>query len=85
MNLQTWLKLHNIHHEDFAQKIGRTEAVVRKYLYEGVIPRRGVMIKIFRLTVGVVTANDFYNLSSEELGKEVDAKVKYREPKRKSV
>lgn len=46
----------------FAVKIAKDRSLVHKYLYEGVIPKPKAMAKIFALTLGAVTPNDFYNL-----------------------
>ncbi len=62
MNLNTWLKIHKIPSQVFAKKIGKNKSLVHKYIYEGVIPRHDVMVKIFRVTLGAVTANDFHKL-----------------------
>lgn len=59
MKLGKWLKLQSTPIHVFAQKIGRSRSLVHKYIYEGVIPKRDVMIKIYTTTCGAVTANDF--------------------------
>lgn len=60
-----WLKLQQMDINLFAEKIGESRNLVHKYLYEDVIPRHKVMIKIYRITLGAVTANDFYRLSDQ--------------------
>ncbi len=75
MNLQTWLKLRNMSPQVFATRIGKNKSLVHKYLYEGVIPRHDVLVKIFRVTLGAVTANDFHKLYHEVLEQEINAKM----------
>jgi hypothetical protein len=79
MNLKIWLKIHNIPLQVFAKKIGKNKSLVHKYIYEGVIPRHDVIVKIFRVTLGAVTANDFHKLCNDALEKEINAKINGRE------
>ena len=65
MRLEMWLKLQQMDINLFAEKIGKSRNLVHKYIHEDVIPRHKVMIKIYRITLGSVTANDFYRLSEQ--------------------
>jgi hypothetical protein len=65
MRLEIWLEIQEMEIEVFAKAIGKRRSLVHKYIHEDVIPRRKVMIKIYRITLGSVTANDFYRLSDQ--------------------
>jgi DNA-binding transcriptional regulator YdaS (Cro superfamily) len=45
-----------------AWKLGVTETTVTRYLSGDRLPTAEVMLKIYRVTKGKVTPNDFYNL-----------------------
>jgi hypothetical protein len=63
MKLETWLKLQKMSIEEFANKIGKHKSLVHRYIYEGVIPKPVVMLRIYEETLGSVDANDFFKLS----------------------
>jgi hypothetical protein len=65
MKLEMWVKLQQIEINVFAKKIGKSRSLVHKYIYEGVIPKHEVMVKIYRETLGSVSANDFHRLSDQ--------------------
>ena len=65
MKLEMWLKLQQIEVKVFAKKIGKSRSLVHKYIYEGVIPKHEVMVKVYRETLGSVSANDFHWLSDQ--------------------
>ena len=65
MRLIKWIQIHNMKLNEFAKKIGKNRSEVHKYVYEDVIPQRKIMMRIYRITYGAVTANDFYNFSEE--------------------
>ena len=65
MKLITWLKVRKIKISKFAGIIGISRSAVHKYIYEDAIPQRKVMVKIYRVSLGAVSANDFYKLSDE--------------------
>ena len=65
MKLATWIKIKDVNIKKFAKKIGKNRGVVHKYIYESVIPKRDVMVKIYCITQGAVSANDFYGLSEK--------------------
>ena len=67
MRLEKWLTMQGISVCVFAQKISKDRSLVHKYIYEGVIPKHDVMVKIYRVTLGAVSANDFYRLSDKIL------------------
>ena len=73
MRLETWLKIKKIKVSAFAKQIGKNRSLVHKYLYEDVIPKRDVMLKIYFITLGAVTADDFYKLPTT---KYFDEKIK---------
>lgn len=72
MNLKTWLILHRMNHQTFADMIGKNKSLVHKYLHEGVIPKHDVLVKIYKVTQGRVTANDFHDLRNEMLDEETN-------------
>ena len=45
-----------------SKELNLNEATVTKWKYEGVIPRKEEMIKIYNFTDGKVTPNDFYGV-----------------------
>lgn len=57
-----------------AKKLGKHKSLVHKYAYGDVIPKFKVMQKLFKVTLGAVTANDFYDLS-DQLFKEDQKKM----------
>lgn len=63
MKLEKWLELHEMKIHVFAKKIGKSRSLVHKYIYENVIPRHEIIVKIYRETHSAVSANDFHNLS----------------------
>ncbi|WP_375334066.1 MULTISPECIES: helix-turn-helix domain-containing protein [unclassified Candidatus Tisiphia] len=71
MQLITWLKLQEMSVQEFAKKIGKHPSLVHKYIYADVIPKLDTMKKIFLATSGLVSANDFYQLTEEMLKQEL--------------
>ena len=63
MKLETWLRLNQIQIHRFAKIIGKNRSLVHKYIYEDVIPKHDIIVKIYRATFGSVSANDFHRLS----------------------
>ena len=47
-----------------SKELNLNEATVTKWKYEGVIPRKEEMIKIYNFTDGKVTPNDFYGVKA---------------------
>ena len=62
MKLKTWLTQSNIKRADFAAKIGITTATITRYLNGDRKPSADIFSKIFDVTKGNVTPNDFYDL-----------------------
>jgi transcriptional regulator with XRE-family HTH domain len=65
MRLQDYLASNSLSRADFAQQIGVSVESVRRYL-NGRVPEPSVMGKIIWVTDGEVTANDFFQLPTEE-------------------
>lgn len=70
MKLESWMILKELKASELARLLRISQAHIHKYLYEKSIPKPEVMKRIFVITLGSVTANDFYELSSELLEKE---------------
>lgn len=62
MKLKKWLKNQNITNKDFAKEIGVSRSQIHKYINEGAIPKREVILKIFKATDQEVTVNDFHGI-----------------------
>lgn len=60
MMLDEWLTTTGTKEEEFAARIGTSQAAVNRYRHRLRTPRPGVMGRIVRETGGVVTAADFY-------------------------
>lgn len=60
MKLKRYIKLNNIRVADFAARLRVSGRSVYAYCNGERIPSRKVMIRIGRITSGLVTANDFY-------------------------
>ncbi len=65
MKLAKWIKNQNITIPAFAKEIGKNRSLVHKYVYGKAIPKQDAMVKIYQLTQGAVSANDFYGLSEK--------------------
>jgi transcriptional regulator with XRE-family HTH domain len=61
MLLEHYLHNKKLKIAQFAQHIGATEMAVRNYLAGKRIPSLQMMLRIYDVTNGKVTANDFYN------------------------
>lgn len=59
MQLTAYLKNKNIRQADFAEQIGRSAAYVSMICRGQIWPSRDVVNRIFDVTGGKVTANDF--------------------------
>lgn len=64
MKLKSWLETRHMSLSTFAKIIGVSRSQVYKYIYCGAIPKPEVMVKIFKVTEGAVTPNDFYGVVS---------------------
>lgn len=60
MDLRRYLDANDISVADFADMLGVTVQAVHRYINGDRIPRREVMDRIVRSTVGRVTPNDFF-------------------------
>lgn len=80
MNLKSYRALCNMTQRQLASRLDVTELSVIKYESGAVLPGREVMLKIYALTGGAVTPNDFYELDSVALtaagGKNMDTAEK---------
>lgn len=61
MELQQYLREHNVKPSDFAQEIGVRRGAIWRY-GQGRIPSPEIMVRIYYATNGAVTPNDFYDL-----------------------
>jgi len=64
MRLKDWLAAKEIDFRMFGEMIDRTAEAVRRYANGERIPDRDTMPKIFSVTDGAVTANDFYEIGA---------------------
>lgn len=62
MKLRDWLAREDISFREFGDRIDRTAEAVRRYANDERIPERETMTRIFRATVGSVSANDFFDI-----------------------
>ena len=60
MKLKTYLKLFKISNLDFSKKIGISSVSLSRYISGERIPEKSILNKIFKLTDGLVDANDFF-------------------------
>lgn len=61
MRLKTYLHLNKLSVAAFAERIGMSPSVVCRYSNGRIIPRPGVMQRIYDVTGGQVTFADFYD------------------------
>lgn len=62
MKLSKYLKSQHISETEFAKTLGVLQATVNRYCRGKRVPGPKVMRKIFTVTHGAVSANDFFNL-----------------------
>jgi hypothetical protein len=62
MTFNEFLKKERWTVSKISKELELNNATVSKWKYEGVIPRKPDMIKIYRFTEGKVTPNDFYGI-----------------------
>lgn len=60
MRLEVWMKWNNKSSSEVAKLFNVTQAHIHKYLYERSIPKDKIMLRIFEVTQGAVSPNDFY-------------------------
>ena len=64
MKLRQYLTDHDLTLTEFARLVGVTTEAVRRYVGGDRTPTPDVMRRIFDMTDGAVTANDFFDLSA---------------------
>jgi|TARA_R110000787_G_scaffold219019_1_gene327724 hypothetical protein len=62
MTFNEFLKKERWTVSKISKELELNNATVSKWKYEGVIPRKPDMIKIYQFTEGKVTPNDFYGI-----------------------
>ncbi len=72
MHLKEYLSLNSITSKDFAKHLGVSKISISRYINGVRIPRKKILEKIFKLTKGFVTANDFLINFSDEKDDETD-------------
>ena len=60
MKLKSYLKLFKISNIDFSKKIGISSVSLSRYISGERLPEKRILKKIFKLTDGLVDANDFF-------------------------
>ncbi|NRA88323.1 MAG: helix-turn-helix transcriptional regulator [Rhizobiales bacterium] len=65
MKLKTWLTQADISRADFADEIGVNKRTITRYLDGDRKPGADIFSKIFDVTKGNVTPNDFYDLPAK--------------------
>lgn len=75
MKLADWIAREGLSHQEFGDRIGKSQAAVSRYAAGLRMPDEETLIKIFEVTDGEVAPNDFVDLP--DLGQmdadEVDA------------
>ena len=64
MKLKSYLKLFKISNIDFSKEIGISSVSLSRYISGERLPEKKILNKIFKLTEGLVDANDFFLSSS---------------------
>jgi hypothetical protein len=67
MTLAQWLGDHELSFAEFGRRLGVTTSEARRFALGERIPRRPTMQRVFLVTGGAVTPNDFYDLPSREV------------------
>lgn len=62
MKLADWLDAEKLSHQEFGDRIGKSQAAVSRYVAGKRMPDEETLIKIFEVTAGAVTPNDFVAL-----------------------
>lgn len=65
MQLKEYLNFHNISQIEFAQRIQVSRMSITDYILYGRTPRYKIMQRIYEATGGLVSPNDFINISSK--------------------
>jgi len=59
MKLQEWTTLNDVKPAQLAGLLGTSYPAAYRYMHEGRIPEYNVLLKIYEITDGAVTPNDF--------------------------
>jgi len=62
MKLSDWITREGRSHQEVGSRIGKSQAAVSRYAAGKRMPDEETLIKIFEVTGGEVTPNDFVNL-----------------------
>ncbi len=62
MKLAEWIEAKEISHQEFGDRIGKSQAAISRYASGKRMPDEDTLIKIFKETDGDVTPNDFVAL-----------------------
>ena len=65
MKLSDFFKINKTKVNDFAMQVGVVRSAVYSYAKGEKVPSRETMQKIYKLTNGQVTPNDFYDLKTD--------------------
>ena len=65
MKLAKYLEDHSLSHRAFAEMIGVSQVAAWRYAEGKRFPEKHILQKIFSVTGGAVTANDFADLPAE--------------------
>ena len=68
MNLASFLKSKAISDSDFADRVGVSRQAIHRYKNGERIPEKPVLSKIYKVTGGAVTPNDFFDMSKQSRG-----------------
>lgn len=66
MKLKTYMERHKLSPARFAALIGVSQPAVHRYVHNGRIPQRDVMLRIVEATGGKVTPTDFYDVEQKK-------------------
>ncbi|WP_085595902.1 helix-turn-helix transcriptional regulator [Thalassospira sp. MCCC 1A01428] len=73
MKLKQWLSQTQVSRSEFAKRLGVSKSVVTKWCNGEVMPRSIPLIAIYRITGGLVSPNDFYNLAGLVASNDADS------------
>lgn len=71
--LGEWLHAHRLTASTFAEKVGTTEATISRICSGKQLPRREIMLAIWRATGGAVTANLLYGIPEASANESLSA------------
>lgn len=79
MKLELWMNVNRVKPSEAAKLLGISHIHIYKYIYARAIPKPAIMLKIFIVTLGAVSPNDFYGatevLLEQELLKQLTLKL----------